>query len=79
MRRSGCREVLIGLENPTSEPLRGVELRAVFKAKKARDYLQAVRRIMAASIMVNGCFILGLDERGPEVFDATWEFAQTAP
>ncbi|MDW8223667.1 MAG: hypothetical protein RMJ82_12045 [Gemmatales bacterium] len=51
----------------------------MFKAKKARDYLQAVRRIQAAGIMVNGCFILGLDEQGPEVFAATWEFLQTAP
>jgi len=43
-------------------------MRANFKARGAAYYAPALRRIQARGITVNGCFILGLDEHGPEGF-----------
>ena len=47
--------------------LEGMEMRANFKARRAAQYAPALRRIQARGITVNGCFILGLDEHGPEL------------
>lgn len=74
MARSGCRQVLIGLESPDSGSLRGVELRSDFKAKRAGGYLEAIRRIQSHGITVNGCFVLGLDEQTPAVFEQVRDF-----
>jgi len=72
---SGCRQLLIGLESPTPEALSGIELKSDFKARRARDHASAVRRIQSRGITVNGCFVLGLDHHGPEVFDQVERFA----
>lgn len=74
MARSGCRQVLIGLESPDPESLRGVELRSDFKAKRANSYLEAIRRIQTHGITVNGCFVLGLDEQTTDVFERVRKF-----
>ena len=74
--RSGCRQLLIGLEAPTSEALRGLEAHCDFKARRADRYAEAVERIQSRGITVNGCFVLGLDGQGPEAFDAVLEFAE---
>jgi radical SAM superfamily enzyme YgiQ (UPF0313 family) len=79
MREAGCRQVLIGLESPLSGPLQGVETRANFKARTADRYLQALRRIQAHGITVNGCFILGLDGHTPSIFDEVLAFARAVP
>jgi radical SAM superfamily enzyme YgiQ (UPF0313 family) len=76
MRESGCAEVLIGLESPTEDGLEGVELRGDWKRKRWPDYREAVKRIQSEGIRVNGCFVLGLDGHGPEVFDEVYEFAE---
>ena len=34
-----------------------------------RDYAAAVRRLRDLGVMVNGSFVFGMDEHGPEVFD----------
>lgn len=74
MRESGCRQVLIGLESPVAEGLDGVELRRNWKLGRLPDYEAAVRRIQSRGITVNGCFVLGLDGQGPEIFDQVYEF-----
>jgi radical SAM superfamily enzyme YgiQ (UPF0313 family) len=74
--RSGCRQLLIGLESPNASALRGVELNADFKAKRARDYEQELRAIQSHGITVNGCFVLGLDSHGPEIFEEVLDFAE---
>ena len=79
MREAGCRQVLIGLESPLSGPLQGVETRANFKARTADRYLQALRRIQAHGITVNGCFILGLDGHTPSIFEEVLAFARAVP
>jgi radical SAM superfamily enzyme YgiQ (UPF0313 family) len=78
MRESGCVEVLIGLESPDGPSLRGVEMKSDWKRRQASHYLEAVRRIQRHGIRVNGCFILGLDEHGPNVFDRVYEFAEAS-
>ncbi|MCC6908210.1 MAG: radical SAM protein [Phycisphaerales bacterium] len=76
MRRAGCAEVLIGLESPVEEGLRGLELRTDWKHKRWPRYEQAVRNIQGHGIRVNGCFIVGLDGHTPAVFDSIYRFAE---
>lgn len=75
MRKSGCRQVLIGLESPDQSPLEGIELRRNFKARRAADYADAIREIQSHRITVNGCFILGLDRHTPDIFEQVLEFS----
>jgi radical SAM superfamily enzyme YgiQ (UPF0313 family) len=75
MRQAGCRQVLIGLESPQQDPLDGVELRSNFKARQASRYAEAVQVIQGHGITVNGCFILGLDRHGPDIFRRVLEFS----
>lgn len=79
MREAGCRQVLIGLESPAQGPLRGIELRADFKARTADRYRSALRRIQSHGITVNGCFILGLDGHTPAIFEEVLAFARDVP
>lgn len=79
MAEAGCRQVLIGLESPGATALEGVEMHANFKARRAARYAPALRRIQSRGITVNGCFILGLDEHGPEVFAQVLEYARDIP
>ena len=76
MRLSGCAEVLIGLESPNANAVEGVELRRNWKRSRVDDYGAAIERIQSHGIAVNGCFVLGLDGDGPEVFDAVERFVR---
>ena len=76
MRESGCRQVLIGLESPARGGLDGVELRRNWKLRMLDRYEAGVRAIQSRGVTVNGCFILGLDGDGPEVFESVYEFAR---
>ena len=78
MREAGCAEVLIGLESPTAGGIDGVELRRNWKRGRFDRYLQAVERVQSHGIAVNGCFVLGLDGDGPEVFDAVEAFVRAS-
>ncbi|MFQ5915976.1 MAG: B12-binding domain-containing radical SAM protein [Nitrospinota bacterium] len=74
MAQAGCRQVLIGLESPDPASLEGVETKANFKAKSASRYLEAIRRIQSSGITVNGCFVLGLDDHTPTMFERVYDF-----
>ena len=74
MHAAGCAEVLIGLESPTASGVEGVETRRNWKRSRFGDYASAIERIQSHGIAVNGCFVLGLDGDGPEVFDAVEDF-----
>ena len=76
MRDAGCAEILIGLESPVSEGLRGLELRGDFKHNRLHDYKRAIHAIQSHGIRVNGCFILGLDGQGPDIFDTVFDAAR---
>jgi radical SAM superfamily enzyme YgiQ (UPF0313 family) len=75
MRESGCRELLIGLESPTTSGVDGIEQRRNWKLGRQPRYLEDIRVIQGHGIAVNGCFVLGLDGDGPDVFDAVEAFA----
>lgn len=75
MRDSGCAQVLIGLESPLPVGLDGLEMNSNWKLHRWPEYKEAIRRIQSHGIRVNGCFILGLDGQGPEIFDETYDFA----
>lgn len=76
MRESGCAQVLIGFESPVEERLRGIELRGDWKRKQLPRYAEAIRTIQDQGITVNGCFVLGLDGDGPEIFDRVFSFVE---
>ncbi len=72
---SGCRQVLIGFENPRGESLLGIDTRD-WKARQAPRYLEAIETIQARCVSVCGCFIVGLDADTPAVFDELREFIE---
>ncbi len=76
MHKSGCAMVLIGLESPTEDGLKGLELKSDWKRKQWSKYREAIRKIQSSGIRVNGCFVIGLDEHEPDIFDDVFEFAR---
>ena len=74
LRESGCAQVLIGFESVAQTALNGLEMKRNWKAGQAHAYKEAIATIQSYGISVNGCFILGLDEHHPEVFDQVYEF-----
>ena len=76
MRRSGCAQVLIGLESPVEAGLVGLELRNDWKLKRFPDYREAIRVIQSHGITVNGCFVIGLDGHTTEIFDQVFDFVR---
>jgi radical SAM superfamily enzyme YgiQ (UPF0313 family) len=68
---AGMRSVFVGFETINAENLR-------LHAKRqniSRSYEDAIRRCHDAGVMVNGSFVFGLDDDGPDVFDRTVEWA----
>jgi len=78
MRDSGCAQVLIGLESPTTAGLHGIEQKSDWKAKQLDSYMAAIDRIQGHGISVNGCFVLGLDGTGTESFDQVRDFVRAS-
>lgn len=76
MRKAGCAQVLVGLESPIKQGLAGLELLGDWKHRRLEHYESAVKTIQSHGIRVNGCFILGLDGHGPDIFDKTYDFAK---
>ncbi|MES2694296.1 MAG: radical SAM protein [Verrucomicrobiota bacterium] len=75
MRKAGCAQILVGLEDPDDGTI-GIELKHDWKARQRPHYLDAIRRIQDNGITVNGCFVLGLDTHAPATFERLWEFIQ---
>ena len=76
MRDAGCAQVLVGFESTTREGLEGLELKSDWKARRFDEYRAAIDRIQAHGITVNGCFVLGLDNDGPDCFENVLEFVR---
>ncbi len=74
MWKSGCSQVLIGLESPTQEPLNGLEANSNWKFDKFSLYGDAIRTIQSHGITVNGCFVLGLDGQTIDIFNQVHSF-----
>jgi radical SAM superfamily enzyme YgiQ (UPF0313 family) len=68
---AGLRSVFVGFENLDSNNLRDHG-----KVQNlGRDYNAAVLRVHEHGVMVNGSFVFGMDEDGPDVFDRTADWA----
>jgi radical SAM superfamily enzyme YgiQ (UPF0313 family) len=76
MKETGCAQVLIGLESPVDTGLHDLELRGDWKFKQFPRYQEAIRTIQSHGIMVNGCFVIGLDGQTPDIFDQVFEFVR---
>lgn len=76
MRKSGCAQVLIGLESPSITALDGIETRQNWKAKQLSFYKEGINTIQSHGISVNGCFIIGLDDHNNEIFDQVFNFVK---
>lgn len=73
--RSGCAQVLIGLESVSEISLLDADTRQ-WKRKRRRKYAEQIARIQSAGISVNGCFVFGFDADTEDSFPQTWEFIQ---
>lgn len=72
--RSGCKGLLMGLESIST-----ANLRASSKGFNSPErFARVVERLHAHGIALQGCFVFGLDEDGPDVFLKTAEFAVQA-
>ncbi len=76
MRDAGCVQVLIGFESATRAGLAGLELKSDWKARHFDDYMRAIDTIQGHGISVNGCFVLGMDNDGPECFENVVNFVR---
>jgi radical SAM superfamily enzyme YgiQ (UPF0313 family) len=68
---SGLRSLFVGFESTDQEALRA---QRKFQNLN-RDYTEAIRRLHGLGIMVNGSFVFGMDQDGPDVFERTVEWA----
>lgn len=73
--RSGCRQILIGLESVNPVSLNGID-RANWKYKRLDKYQDAIKRIQSYGITVNGCFIVGNDGDDKGVFEVLRDFIE---
>jgi radical SAM superfamily enzyme YgiQ (UPF0313 family) len=68
---SGLRSLFVGFETVNAANL--PEQRKF--QNQNRDYASAVRRLHDLGVMINGSFVFGMDEDGPDVFARTVEWA----
>lgn len=68
---AGLRSLFIGFETLSD---RGLE-RAGKRQNLGRSYRDVVRRLDSLGIMINGSFVFGLDEDGPDVFARSVDWA----
>jgi radical SAM superfamily enzyme YgiQ (UPF0313 family) len=75
--RSGCAQLLIGLESVAPRALAGVDPSG-WKARRSASALERIRRIQSHGIAVNGCFVLGLDGDDAGSFERVADFVEEA-
>jgi len=68
---AGLRSLFVGFETFSPENLRASNK----KQNLSRDYAAVSRRLSDLGIMINGSFVFGMDEDGPDVFERTVEWA----
>ena len=74
--KSGCAQVLIGLESAASESMSGLDTQD-WKSRRHRNYAEQVQKIQDHGISVNCCFILGFDQDGPDIFERTLDYIES--
>jgi radical SAM superfamily enzyme YgiQ (UPF0313 family) len=68
---AGLRSLFVGFETFSPENLRSSNK----KQNLARDYAAVAKRLSDLGIMINGSFVFGMDDDGPDVFDRTMDWA----
>jgi radical SAM superfamily enzyme YgiQ (UPF0313 family) len=68
---AGLRSLFVGFETLSAENLKSSNK----KQNLGRNYQEAIQRLHSLGIMVNGSFVFGLDDDGPEVFEQTVNWA----
>lgn len=68
---AGLRSLFVGFETFSPENLRASNK----KQNLAQDYAAVTRRLSDLGIMINGSFVFGMDDDGPDVFDRTVDWA----
>lgn len=68
---AGLRSLFVGFETFSPENLRASNK----KQNLARDYEAVARRLSDLGVMINGSFVFGMDDDGPDVFDRTVDWA----
>lgn len=70
--RSGCHYLLIGFESLDQDNLGGVGK----TGNRTEEYVPRIEALHRHGIQIIGCFIFGLDNDTPEVFERTAEFVE---
>lgn len=73
--RSGCRGLLLGIESVSEATIRSMGKRLL---NDPSDYVAGIRKLHDHGIMINGCFVLGLDGDDRSTFERTVEFVAKA-
>jgi radical SAM superfamily enzyme YgiQ (UPF0313 family) len=68
---AGLRSLFVGFETFSEANLK----QSNKKQNLQRDYVSAVQRLHRQGIMINGSFVFGLDDDGPDVFSRTVDWA----
>lgn len=68
---AGLRSIFIGFETLSEGNLK----QSNKKQNLGKDYQKAIQRLHDLGIMINGSFVFGLDEDGPDVFKRTVDWA----
>ena len=68
---AGLRSLFVGFETFSAENL----VASNKKQNLARDYAAVARRLSDLGVMINGSFVFGMDDDGPDVFERTVEWA----
>ncbi len=69
--KAGLRSVFVGFETLNTNNLQ----QSNKKQNLGRSYEEAIRRLHSLGIMINGSFVFGLDDDGPDVFQRTVDWA----
>jgi radical SAM superfamily enzyme YgiQ (UPF0313 family) len=68
---AGLRSVFIGFETLSTSNLH----QSNKKQNLGRSYTEAIKRLHSLGVMINGSFVFGLDDDGPDVFKRTVDWA----
>lgn len=67
LQKSGCSYLLLGFESMSNAALSGIHK----GFNRSEEYPEVVEKLHSRNITIQGCFIFGFDEDGPQVFDDT--------
>lgn len=70
---SGCAQVLVGLESASPASMERLDTRN-WKSRRHDGVRERIRILQDHGITVNGCFILGFDQDGPDAFRRTRDY-----